>query len=318
MAAIKIDLYTDNKFSIQSNYLLSRDSCEFVTFAVNYIKKYKSRKDKNGSYMNAIRHFISFEEETCQRYQTNDIGIDVLEDFNYFLENTKSLKISTAGGVTLKIKYILKKADQNGWSVDNSFYDTRLKREKPFSIALDRRDIARIYYFKGLTKKEEEMRDFFVLGCQTSLRYSDLIRLTKEHLKDNIIEIKMQKTKEDACIPVDLYVREIFEKYNYKLPKYKSLQHFNMSIKRICKKVGLIKEIAYETELNGKVIQVKKPMYELIASHTARRSFVTIRLDEGWSIDELSNCTGHRSMTCLMGYSKRDKRKMARRLSEAC
>lgn len=315
MGVYKLDFSTQRMNSIRSDYNLQVPSVDFATFANEYLIRYRSKKRNFADYRNAVRHFIGYQRFLGVEFKSNDIGGDLLEEFAQYLISEKGIQVNTASGVMGRIKFILRKASMNGWSVDYSYTEAKIQTETPFKIALNRFEISQLYFYENLTDKEKQIRDLFVLCCQTSLRYSDASRLTREHFKNDLIEIKAQKTKEDLYIPIDLYVNEIFERYDYSIPQVRTLQHFNYAIKKIAEKAGLNRTIMYERVKRGKVETVRVPLYKLIASHTGRRSFVSIRIAEGWSLDAIAACTGHRSFTTLMKYDKTDKRNKVRKMA---
>ena len=71
-------------------------------------------------------------------------------------------------------------------------------------------EITRIYYYERLTRFQEEIRDFFIIGCLTGLRYSDYSRLNESNIdrSTNTIRIKTQKTGAVVSIPMHKFVRE--------------------------------------------------------------------------------------------------------------
>lgn len=74
---------------------------------------------------------------------------------------------------------------------------------------------------RGRTKERpgERIRDLFVIGCLTALRYSDYSTLTKDNLRDGYIIKRTKKTNVDVKVPAHDYVREIFEKYDGTYPE---------------------------------------------------------------------------------------------------
>jgi integrase len=58
-------------------------------------------------------------------------------------------------------------------------------------------------------------RDMFLFSCNTGLRYSDVIALTKKDLIDgNCINMKMKKTKKNVKVPLTNKAKIILEKYS--------------------------------------------------------------------------------------------------------
>ncbi len=46
-------------------------------------------------------------------------------------------------------------------------------------------------------KRLERVRDLFIVGCYTGLRFSDLTNLRPEHIKGGLIRIEQQKTSDN-------------------------------------------------------------------------------------------------------------------------
>ena len=95
------------------------------------------------------------------------------------------------------------------------------------------------------------------------------------------------------------------EKYNGCLPAARCIQYFNKAIKEICKKIGLTEPVIYEEEQAGEVVMVKKKKYEMISSHTARRTFATSSMRRNnVSTSKIRKCTGHKSTACFDRYDR--------------
>ena len=50
----------------------------------------------------------------------------------------------------------------------------------------------------------------------------------------------------------------------------------NRVIKNVCKKVGLDSDVIYTEQIGEEVINKKKKLYELIHTHIARHTFITL------------------------------------------
>lgn len=258
---------------------------------------------------------MQFQENCGESFGTDQIGKELLDEFTDFMNIEEGLKIGTVKGLIQRIKYLLKKAQANGYKVDESYTDVRIRNEDLFFTYLSKRDISRIYYFDGLTKRQKELRDIFILGCMTGLRFSDYSRLTKDNIKGDNIQMLTQKTKVKVCIPITKYVKEIFEKYNYVLPRPCVIQYFNKVIKEILRKVGMTEDITYEREIAGKIVTITIPKNELASSHMARRTFITNMIKENVPENRLKGFTGHKSSECLSRYNRMTLEENARSLA---
>ncbi len=103
---------------------------------------------------------------------------------------------------------------------------------------------------------KDVVRDYFVISCLTSLRYSDFIRIKPENIIDNQIQLKTSKTGQEVIIPISPLVRAIFEKYDFNLPIAPGNQVFNRYLKDIGSKAE-IDELVTVTETVGGVKKIE-------------------------------------------------------------
>lgn len=303
MGALQLEFSQYSNEQLQSDYYRKLPTTNFIQFGVIYINMKKKGKHYN-AFHNLLEHFLSYQEYIEQSYSTKDIGKEEIDGFAEYLYIEKCLKTSTIQAIVIKLKYLLGKAYLNGWAIDDSYTDARVSENLSTQIYLKEKEIARLYYYDGLTKKQEEIRDLFIVGCMTGQRYSDYSRLTKDNIIGDNIHVLQKKTKSKAVIPMTDYIKEIFEKYNNCMPKARCIQYFNKAIKVICKKAGLSKMIVYEEDIAGEIIMIKKPQYEMISSHTARRSFITNMNKNNVPSSKTRKCTGHKSSACFDRYDR--------------
>ena len=151
----------------------------------------------------------------------------------------------------------------------------------------------------------EEIRDVFITGCFTGLRYSDLSTLSPEHidLDNENINLKQRKVHKAVVIPMIDYVPEILKKYNERV------KELGRKIK-LSQKIEVVRRKGKERE---KRIYEK---WEMISSHTCRRSFCTNMYLSGFPAAELMRISGHKSPSAFMRYIKVDNQQAAKRLKE--
>lgn len=303
MEALKLEFSEYCGMSLQSEYFHNLPSMNFMEFGILFINK-KKRGKHFGLFKNMLQHFSVFQESMDTSFNTNDIGKEEMDRFVDYLLIEKKLKTSTVKAMIMRLKYLLEKAYLNGWAIDDSYSDAKVKEVDSTFIYLKEKEVARIYYYGGLTKKQEEIRDIFIIGCMTGQRYSDYSRITRDNIVGDNIHILQKKTRNKAVIPLTDYVREIFDKYNCILPRPRCIQCFNKSIKQICRKIGLTELVIFEQEIGGEIVTVKKPKYEMISSHTARRTFATNMIRYGVTGSKIRKCTGHKSTACFDRYDR--------------
>ena len=177
--------------------------------------------------------------------------------------------------------------------------------EETENIYLNESELTAIYNLDKLSKQLEKVRDMFLIGCYTGLRYSDLIRLTKDNItSDNTIKIKTQKTEKIIDVPIHSHVQQIFEKYDYQLPKPISNQKYNEYIKDVMKIAKINEPITKQYRKNGMLANLTESKFKFVTSHTARRSFATNAFLADVSVLSIMQITGHRTESAFMKYIK--------------
>jgi integrase len=287
---------------------------DFIELTINR----KSKRMGDGylkSYRTIIHHINKFSDLNNLDIFTNSVNEIFLDDFLIYLEG-ENLRLTYIKNILILVKSMVKRAGTYGYAVDSTYDDVFVDDEDPFSIYLSLNEITRIYYFVGLTKKQQRIRDLFIVGCLTALRYSDYSTLTKQNFNENYIIKITKKTNKKVILPIHDYVREIYEKYNGEISSGLSLQHFNRYIKMIVKKVGLNELITFNYTKGGKIITETKEKWELVSSHTARRSAATnMYLTGRFKIFEIMNFTGHSSEKSFLRYIKVTNEDVSKQLS---
>lgn len=181
-------------------------------------------------------------------------------------------------------------------------------------------EITRIYYYKfekqDKRKAREKIRDLFVIGCLTGLRYSDYSTLTKDNFQNGFIVKRTRKTNVTVKIPMHDYVKEIIEKYDRQIPGGYNIQYFNAYLKVIAQEIGLTDPVTYCYTRGGELRTVTKEKWQLISSHTARRSAATnMYLTGRMKPLEIMRITGHKSESCFFRYIRVTEDDTARMLS---
>ena len=209
-------------------------------------------------------------------------------------------------------------------SSDLEFFKDGLKIKKTLNVYLTLDEIKKIYSLKGLTHKENIVRDWLVISCNIGQRASDLFKANSSNLNAEGDTLTVQQTKNQNSKPIQIpllpQVLEILDKYNGEFPPLLSdnvrnnYKYYNELIKVICKKAGLnedVETMVYKTnDKDGKVSRVAQklatPKYEVIGSHIGRRSFATNYYGK-LPTALIQSVTGHKSEVSFLLYIDRDR-----------
>ena len=159
-----------------------------------------------------------------------------------------------------------------------------------------------------------------MIGCYTGLRVSDYTRLSREHIVNidgvEFFEIASQKTGQLVTIPIHPVVREIIKANDGILPERQPEQVINQHIKTIGAMAGINENVTIEKTTGGRKVRRKYRKFQLIKTHTARRSFCTNAYLEGLDCLDIMAVSGHTSEANFLKYIKVTRRETAKRLAE--
>ena len=159
----------------------------------------------------------------------------------------------------------------------------------------------------------DKVRDLFLVGCWTGLRYSDW---NKVYPKNGFITLNQQKTGRPVVIPVHSTVEKILNKYEGDLPKPITNQKFNEYLKQVAKLADFKEAVTKQITRGGKVETEIKPKWKLVTTHTARRSFATNMYKAGIPSITIMAVTGHRTETAFLKYIKVTPQEHAEKMRE--
>ena len=154
--------------------------------------------------------------------------------------------------------------------------------------------------------EQEPIRDTFVVACFTGVRISDTDKLDLDIQIEGsrpILRFATQKTGETVSVPLAPSVVRILNRYGGTLPAYTD-QYFNREIKKICETAGITSRVRKLNTAGGRKSFEVREKWELVSSHTARRSFATNAYLAGLDLIVISKITGHTTTKALMDYIK--------------
>ena len=293
----------------------------------------------------ALDQFTKFQEETKRTYDFDDINMDCYYAYTAYLKK-KGYSINTYGKCIKELKTLMAAAESEGHHHNNLWKDKKFKgtRVEVDSIYLTKEDLDKIM---AVDLSEDpygyvQARDIFMIGVWTAQRVSDYNNIEKEDfntLVKNVMKeapdpdkpgamkawieqeeityltIRQQKTGAKVAIPCNSQLKAILEKYNYQMPHLAD-QVINRYIKEISKRAGLNELIEIETTKGGTPKKEKVEKWQLVHSHTARRTGATLMYLAGIDIYDIMKVTGHSSPKMLKKYIKADSLEVVQKLTD--
>jgi integrase len=152
---------------------------------------------------------------------------------------------------------------------------------------------------------QQAVIDCWIFEILTGLRFHDLATLHEAEFHNDYFTKRSKKTGVTIRVALNPVTKAILEKYNNVLPVPK-IAKYNRLIRSILKKNNIMTN-ANEMVTITKVVagvdqQEKKLRADCCTSHTARRTFVTLALSAGNTLNSIMSSTGHTTLSSLSKY----------------
>lgn len=293
-----------------------------ITFTTSsgIVRKYQRSTIK--VYKEWKTQFELFQKTKKRKYDFENITIDFYNTYvNYFIK--KGYKTNAIGKQIKLLKAIMNASYEHGLHKNLDFKKKAFKtlKEDVHSIYLTELEVNRIYNLDLKSDKTLEIvRDVFLCGCYTALRYSDYSRIKDTHIVKRqgieCIEMNTRKTGERVLIPIRHELKSILHKYNNNLPKTYE-QKVNDNIKTICKMAEINEMVNQESTKGALKVSKQIPKYNLVQTHTARRTGATLMYKANIPTIDIMKITGHKKESSLLKYIKVTKEETALRLASS-
>ena len=273
------------------------------------------------NYTTTLNKLKAFEKLQNYKYRFEEIDFIFHRDFIYYCANTEKLNNNTIGTLINKIKTFCSNIELEGYAVNPKYKhrDFNSPTNETRDIYLTDNEINKIakHDFSD-SERYDNTRDLFIIGLRTGLRVSDFLRIGKENILGNIINITTQKTNQNLFIPIHPQFQEILDKRNGEFPREITDQKFNLYIKDICEIVGF-KEKTSGAKINKETKRKEfgiYPKHELVTSHICRRSFATNLFLGGFDNTTIMKATGHKSEAHFLKYIKTTQEEHLQKISD--
>lgn len=265
------------------------------------IKSYKTTRE-------VLKRFAKSKNRTVD---FDSIDMNFYDDFRAYLSKNLEYSDNTVGKHIKNLKLFMNEASERGIHNNMEFLKKGFKvpKEDIDNIYLTEEEISILYHL-DLSKDEklDQARDLFIVGCYTGLRFSDFTQLKRENIRNGMISLRTQKTGELVAIPVHPIIEDIINKYKrqYSSGFPPALDNYLMNryLKIIGKMAGFTELHTIKKTRGGKKVEDTFKKFELMTTHTARRSFATNLFLQEFPAISIMKITGHRSEKNFMNYIK--------------
>lgn len=289
----------------------------FKTEMENGKKVISSGKSKGQAYAkNSSKGYTNllFNLKAYQNYigakdiQFTDIDLDFYTDFRSYLVTERNLTPGYFGDLIKTLKSVMNDSYERGYHTNQKHKSRHFIKEtsEADTVFLDKTKLATLLSFNFSDKPAlDNARNLFLLGAYSGLRFSDFTNIKLENISEDYLRVRTQKTKDFLSIPISKELREVLSRYPNGI-KAISNQRLNSFIKVACKEAGFTEMVSIRKFDKGKEIYATVPFYELVSSHTARRSWATNAFKSGYPTILIQAITGHKTESAFLKYIRMD------------
>lgn len=325
-----------DKFHFPEKYEEVKTPATLLAIVDDFIKKAPERKDSNGHTISvktiyqykqlqtmlhrfANTQFHMNKKKSKQDWELYELDKAFYDKYVNFMYH-EGYKLNTVGKHIKNLKVILNSLPEElkaGCKILNSRECKKLSEDID-NVYLNERELRLIedYDFSD-NPSLDRIRDWFLLLCWTGCRYSDLDKLREEYIRDDLFQFRQQKTNNVVAIPLHPTVKKILSKYNGEIPAPISNQKFNAGLKEAMRIIGIDETIKIKHTTGGVLKEEDHKKYELISSHTGRRSFASNAYLAGIPSITIMKITGHKTEAAFLRYIKITPEEHARKMAEA-
>jgi len=289
--------------SLRGRDSFSRKHKYLVDYGYDIIKRYKDM----GKYTTAINSTLLLVKEYNNKITFDSVDLGFHNGMVSHMKN-KGYSKNYIAKVIQVIKMLMNLATTEGYTKSIKWQAKQFTaaKEKVYNIYLTTEELEILHtHDYSKTPYLDNACDLFLLGAFTGLRFKDYADLKGVNFTDGdfIIQDTM-KVDSRIVIPQHRIVKQILKKRKGDLPHRISNVKMNLYLKEVGEIAG-INELVIKTRTQGtEKIRKTYKKWQLITTHTARRSLATNMYLAGVPIKTIMIMTGHSSVKQLMEYIK--------------
>jgi site-specific recombinase XerD len=257
----------------------------------------------------AYRKLCTFEKLNKYELSFESINKNFYDLYmNYLINDCKYLN-NTVGRFVKVLKFFLNYATDIGINTNMQFRKFKVLDEEVDLIYLTNDEVMRIFNLGIADESLNAVRENFCFECFTGLRFSDVRKIENVHLEGNVLRLKTQKTKTAIAVPLNQFALQLIErnkgKYeNRPLPPCFSMQKTNDYLKDLSRLAEMNDPVHIVKYSGAKRVDFNHLKHELVTTHAARRTFITLSLEKGMRPEIVMQIVGIKKWETFKRYIK--------------
>lgn len=213
-----------------------------------------------------------------------------------------------------RLKVVMHEGYKLKYHHNDDFKEFTARKEQTEAIALTSAEIELLWAYEPKNELYGKVRDLALIGYYSASRFSDYSRLTLNNIMDGKLTFVQKKTDDKVVIPASPRLVLLLERNGGHAPEVNQVV-FNRYIKWIARDSGIDGIVELQKSRRKKN---GEPTYrwEMVQSHSFRRSAATELYRSGVSLKDIMAVTGHKSLSSLEHYLRIGKEESAKRLAD--
>lgn len=256
-------------------------------------------------YRSTIQHLRDFEKHSRRRYDFEAVTLEFYNKFTAYLRIHKEHGPNTVGKVIKTLKAFMTEALERKLHTNLDYKSKRFKveKEETDAIYLTVPELTTLAHLPLPAHSSlADVRDIFIFGAFTGLRFSDLAQLSKVAVSGppgrQVLKVRTQKVEKVVVIPLHPLASLILARHEGNPPPSYSNPATNRLLKQLAEQAGFTAPVEIATPA-GKEVRCK---WELVTTHTARRSFCTNAYLAKIPLPAIMALSGHSKTQTFMSY----------------
>jgi integrase len=267
---------------LKKEYFSNLNRVNFVAFYQEALE-YESRL--SAGRIRVLNSILNKLKEYNEYIPFHDINANWFKSYRLWLKNVKKNNEVTISINIRAIKKFLRIAQKSGIKLQFDMDDVVPGKTTGNRNYLTSEELKKTigYYYSGyLSESNRIILGYFLFGCMTGLRISNIQKLKRSDLEEGEISIVMVKGNKDKVLSLNETAKKIIDYSPELFVKKFTNEEMNRSIKKILQNVRVTKRISF---------------------HCARHTFATMMLKSGSKVEMLQQLLGHSSVKQTMIYS---------------
>lgn len=257
-------------------------------------------KSSAETYLSLHRKFSKFESKR-HRLLVKEFNESILEEMIRYFKENYNLADNTI--------YHLKRNCLRWWHWCRS-HDKRLPSivgdnikvratayGTPYYLTKEERD--KLYHTHMSEWRTEEVKNIFIFQCLVGCRISDLLKFTKDNIRDGKLVYIAQKTihsePQTISVPLHPIAQEIVDKYKGRvgtLFPHRVNRTLVLRLRQAIIEAGIDRVVTIRDKHSG--LQVQRWLSEIASTHMARRTFIGCLYEQGYRESDICSMSGHK------------------------